>query len=515
MQNESLTFNQYPFLRELGLSEDNNGCYRDGQWVANGGYVTAVSPADNKPIARVRLGSLQDYQDCMASMQTEKERWAKTPAPVRGEIVRQIGVALREKKDALGQLLSLEMGKIKSEGLGEVQEYIDICDMATGMSRTIDGKVLPSERPEHWMMEVWNPVGVVGVITAFNFPVAVSGWNEALALICGDMTIWKPALTACLVTIATHKIVAGVLAKNGFKSVATCICGDGPDIGNAIVEDKRIPLVSFTGSTAVGRSISEKVHARFGRTILELGGNNANIIMPDCDLELAFAGTVFAAVGTAGQRCTTLRRLYLHESVYDGFVKRLIQAYPKVTSRMGHPMDDDTLLGPLHTKKAVQEYLDGIATIKQQGGQILYGGEAVTTMKGNYVLPTIVAISPDAPIIHKEIFAPILYIMKFNTFEQAIEYNNMVPQGLSSALFTKSLQNMFKWVGPTGSDCGIVNCNIGTSGAEIGGAFGGEKETGGGRESGSDAWKQYMRRSTCTINYSDALPLAQGVRFKL
>jgi aldehyde dehydrogenase family 7 protein A1 len=351
-------------LRELGLSEENNGCYRNGEWVASGGYITAVSPADNKPIARVRLASLQDYQDCMASMEAEKERWVKTPAPVRGEIVRQIGVALREKKEALGALLSLEMGKIKSEGLGEVQEYIDVCDMATGMSRTIDGKVLPSERPEHWMMEVWNPIGVVGVITAFNFPVAVSGWNEALALICGDVTIWKPALTACLVTIATHKIVAGVLQKNGFKSVATCCCGDGPDIGNAIVEDKRIPLVSFTGSTAVGRSISEKVHARFGRTILELGGNNANIVMPDCDLQLAFDGTVFAAVGTAGQRCTTLRRLYLHESVHDSFVKRLVQAYPKVTARMGHPMDENTLLGPLHSKRAVKEYLEGIETIK-------------------------------------------------------------------------------------------------------------------------------------------------------
>lgn len=284
----NLTFNQYPFLRELGLSEDNNGCYRNGEWVGSGPVVTATSPSDNKPIARIRLASMQDYHDCMKAMEGEKDKWAKTPGPVRGEIVRQIGVALREKKEALGQLLSLEMGKIKSEGLGEVQEYIDICDMATGMSRTIDGKVLPSERPDHWMMEVWNPVGIVGVITAFNFPVAVSGWNEALALICGDLTIWKPALTACLVTIATHKIVAGVLERNGFKSVATCVCGDGPDIGNAIVEDKRIPLVSFTGSTAVGRSISEKVHARFGRTILELGGNNANIVMPDCDLDLAF-----------------------------------------------------------------------------------------------------------------------------------------------------------------------------------------------------------------------------------
>ena len=288
MESQQLMYANYPFLKELGLSEINNGCYRNGEWVGNGGQVTSLNPHDGKGIATIKLASVEDYNSCIEHMQSEKERWMKTPAPIRGEIVRQIGVALREHKDALGALLSLEMGKIKSEGLGEVQEFIDICDLATGMSRTIDGKVLPSERPDHWMMEVWNPVGIVGVITAFNFPVAVSGWNEALALICGDLTIWKPALTACLVTIATHKIVAGVLERNGFKSVATCVCGDGPDIGNAIVEDKRIPLVSFTGSTAVGRSISEKVHARFGRTILELGGNNANIVMPDCDLDLAF-----------------------------------------------------------------------------------------------------------------------------------------------------------------------------------------------------------------------------------
>lgn len=296
----------------------------------------------------------------MTAMQEEKQKWAATPAPLRGEIVRQIGVALREKKDALGALTTLEMGKIRSEGLGEVQEYIDICDMATGMSRTISGKVIPSERPEHWMMEVWNPLGIVGVITAFNFPVAVSGWNTALSLICGDMVLWKPALTTCLVTIAVQRIVAGVLFNHGFKSVATVCCGDGPDIGDALVNDKRIPLVSFTGSTAVGRAISTKVQARFGKTILELGGNNANIVMPDSDLEIAFNGTVFAAVGTAGQRCTTLRRLFLHESIYDSFVKRLVDAYPKITPRMGDPMDENTLLGPLHSKRAVQEYLDGI-----------------------------------------------------------------------------------------------------------------------------------------------------------
>jgi aldehyde dehydrogenase family 7 protein A1 len=448
-------------------------------------------------------------------MQKEKERWAKLPSPARGEIVRQIGVALREKKDALGSLLSLEMGKILSEGLGEVQEYIDICDMAVGMSRTISGSVIPSERPDHWMMEVWNPVGIVGCISAFNFPLAVAGWNQAISFICGDQVVWKPALTSNLITIATQKIIAEVFERNGFKNVSIVCCGDGPDIGNELVMDKRVPLISFTGSTAVGKSISEKVHSRFGKTILELGGNNANIIMPDADLELAFAGTVFAAAGTAGQRCTSLRRVYMHESIYDGFVKRLVSAFGKVAEKMGSPLDSQTLLGPLHTPRAVKDYLNGLEKIKSQGGKILVGGKAVALNGGNFVLPTIVEIAHNAPIVQTEIFAPIMYVFKFNTIDEAIRMNNDVPQGLSSAMFTRNLQNMYKWIGPTGSDCGIVNCNIGTSGAEIGGAFGGEKETGGGRESGSDAWKQYMRRSTCTVNYGLTLPLAQGVEFKL
>lgn len=435
-----------------------------------------------------------------------------TPAPLRGEIVRQIGDALRKYKDALGALVTLEMGKIRSEGLGEVQEYIDICDMAVGMSRTIDGKVLNSERPGHWMMEVWNPIGNVGVISAFNFPVAVSGWNVAIALIGGNTCVWKGALTTSLVTIALGKIVVDVLKKHGFESVVTVITGDGPNIGNAMVQDPRVPLVSFTGSTAVGRSVSADVHRRFGRTILELGGNNACVVMPDADLELAFQGAVFSAVGTCGQRCTTLRRLFLHESIYDNFVARLVKAYASV--KIGNPMDSSTLVGPLHSKNGVSDYLKGLETIQKQGGKILCGGKVIPG-EGNYVEPTIVEIAHDAPIVKEEIFAPILYVFRFKSLDEGIAWNNEVPQGLSSALFTKNIQNYFKWVGPLGSDCGIVNCNIGTSGAEIGGAFGGEKETGGGRESGSDSWKQYMRRSTCTINYSDSLPLAQGVQFKL
>jgi aldehyde dehydrogenase family 7 member A1 len=402
-------------------------------------------------------------------------------------------------------LLSLEMGKIKSEGLGEVQEFIDICDMAVGMSRTIDGKVLPSERPGHFMLEQWNPVGTVGVITAFNFPIAVCGWNVALALICGDTVIWKGAQTTSLVACALGKAMVDVLAKNGFKSVLTVCCGDGVNIGNAIVKDPRVPLVSFTGSTAVGRQVSSEVHARFGRTILELGGNNAAIVMPDADIELVFTGSIFSAVGTCGQRCTSLRRIILHESLYDAFVERMVSAYPKL--KIGNPLEDGTLVGPLHSKQSVKNYLDGLEEIKKQGGKILYGGKKLPG-PGNYVEPTIVAIDHDAPIVKHEIFAPIVYVFKFKTLEQAIKMNNSVPQGLSSSLFTKNLQNLFKWMGPLGSDCGIINCNIGTSGAEIGGAFGGEKETGGGRESGSDAWKQYMRRATCTVNYSDQLPLA-------
>jgi aldehyde dehydrogenase family 7 protein A1 len=379
------------------------------------------------------------------------------------------------------------MGKIKSEGLGEVQEYIDICDMAVGMSRTIDGKVLNSERPGHFMMEMWNPVGNVGVITAFNFPVAVAGWNTALALICGDQILHKGAPSTSLVTVALGKIVVDTLAKHGFKSVMTVLTGDGENLGKAMTMDDRVPLISFTGSTAVGRQVSEIVHRRFGKTILELGGNNAAIIMPDADIDIAFQGAVFSAVGTCGQRCTSLRRIFIHEDHYDTFVGKMVKAYPTV--KIGDPSDPATLMGPLHSKAGVQQYVDGLAEIVKQGGKILTGGKVIEGVAGNYVEPTIVAIAHDAPIVKHEIFAPIVYVFKFQTLEEVIGWNNEVPQGLSSAIFTKNLQNYFKWVGPLGSDCGIVNCNIGTSGAEIGGAFGGEKETGGGRESGSDSWK--------------------------
>jgi aldehyde dehydrogenase family 7 member A1 len=435
------------------------------------------------------------------------------PAPSRGEIVRQIGEALRAKREALGNLVSLEMGKIRSEGIGEVQEFIDICDLAVGLSRTIAGQVIPSERPGHNLLECWNPLGHVGIITAFNFPNAVLGWNLAISMICGNMNIWKGASSTSLVTIATTRIIAEVLEKNGLPAgVLTTVIGSGRTIGERILTDKRIAMVSFTGSSEVGIHVSEVVHRRFGRTILELGGNNATIVMPDANLELAKRAALFGAVGTAGQRCTSLRRLLIHESIYDSFVASLVAAYKTIP--IGDPLDSKTLMGPLHTPSAIKEYEEGLAEIQKQGGKILYGGKRVEGKTGNFVEPTIVSIDHSAPIVKTELFVPILYVIKFKTFEEAVEMNNSVPQGLSSSLFTRDMRSVFQWIGPLGSDCGIVNVNCGTSGAEIGGAFGGEKDTGGGRESGSDSWKQYMRRSTCTINYTDKLPLAQGVSFE-
>lgn len=363
------------------------------------------------------------------------------------------------------------------------------------------------------MMETWNPLGLIGVITAFNFPVAVSGWNAAIALICGNVMIWKGASSTSLCTIATAKIVNEVLKKNGFNSVHTVCNGGGASIGEKFIHDARLQLISFTGSTEIGVRISTEVHRRFGRTILELGGNNACVIMDDADLDLALKASTFAAVGTAGQRCTSLRRLIIHEDVYEQVRDKLVKVYGSI--KIGNPLEQGTLMGPLHTKASIKEYEEGIETIKAQGGKVIYGGARVEGLEGNYVLPTLVEIDGYAEIVKTELFVPILHLIKFKTLDEAIKLNNSVPQGLSSSLFTKNLQNYFRWVGPTGSDCGIVNCNIGPSGAEIGGAFGGEKETGGGRESGSDSWKQYMRRGTCTVNFSNSLPLAQGVKFDL
>ncbi|GMF17679.1 unnamed protein product [Phytophthora lilii] len=494
---------QFPFLAELGLQEDNHGVY-NGRWFGGGDVYTPVSPVDGRPIARVRAGTAADYRQVVAAMDDAKPQWSELPAPARGEIVRQIGEELRAKKDALGKLISLEMGKI----------YVEVGPggRCVGLSRTLNGSVIPSERPGHFMMERYNPLkGHVGIVTAFNFPCAVLFWNAALSLVCGNTQIWKPSESLSLTSVACTKIIADVLERNGhLGAIASLICGSGAEVGEAMLHDKSMELISFTGSTKVGRHVNEVVSSRFGKTILELGGNNAMIVDKDADLEMALRATLFSAVGTAGQRCTSLRRLFLHEDIHDEFLQRLVSAYQNV--KIGDPLKDGILCGPLHTTQAVKNYLNGIESVKKQGGKILTGGKKIEGA-GHFVEPTIVSIAHDADIVQKEIFAPILYALKFKTLEEAIEKNNAVPQGLSSSLFTKNQSAIFKWTGPLGSDCGIVNINIGPSGAEIGGAFGGEKETGGGRESGSDAWKQYMRRSTCTINYSKELPLAQGINF--
>lgn len=502
---------KFPFLKELGLGAENPGVF-DGTWGGSGSVVTSVDPSTGAPIASVRQGTLQDYHNTVKKTKEAWKVWAAIPAPQRGEVVRQIGDALREKKKPLGQLVSLEMGKIAAEGEGEVQEYIDICDYAVGLSRTLSGKVIPSERPGHALLEQWNPVGTVGIISAFNFPVAVFGWNNAISLVGGNVNIWKGAHTTNLTSVATTRIVQGVLEKNKLPgAISSLVCG-GADIGQAMAADKNINVVSFTGSTKVGREVGLAVQKRFGKSILELGGNNAIIVMEDADLKLVVPAVLFAAVGTAGQRCTTTRRLFLQESIHDTVVERLKKAYSQV--KIGSPLEPGVLCGPLHTRGAVDQYKSALEAAVKQGGKIIYGGKVLSDRPGNFVEPTIVLATPDMPIVHQETFVPILYVMKFKTFEEAVQYNNSVDQGLSSSLFTKNTANLFNWIGPFGSDCGIVNVNIPTSGAEIGGAFGGEKETGGGRESGSDAWKQYMRRTTCTINYSDQLPLAQGIKFE-
>uniref|UniRef100_A0A3P9AZ04 aldehyde dehydrogenase (NAD(+)) n=1 Tax=Maylandia zebra TaxID=106582 RepID=A0A3P9AZ04_9CICH len=479
----SLLINQpkYAWLKELGLSEDNPGVY-NGSWGGSGEVITSYCPANNEPIARVTQATLAEYEETVQKTKEAWKLWADIPAPKRAEIVRQIGDALRKKIKVLGSLVSLEMGKIYVEGVGEVQEYVDVCDYAVGLSRMIGGPILPSERPGHALIEQWNPVGLVG------------------------------APTTPLTSVAVTKIVAEVLEQNNLPgSICSMTCG-GADIGTAMAKDERVDLLSFTGSTYVGKMVAMMVQERFGRKLLELGGNNAIIVFEDADLNLVVPSAVFASVGTAGQRCTTTRRLMLHESVHDTVVESLAKAYKQV--RIGDPWDPSTLYGPLHTKQAVEQYLAAIEQAKQQGGTVVCGGK-VMDRPGNYVEPAIITgLAHDASIVHTETFVPILYVLKFKTEEEAFAWNNEVKQGLSSSIFTKDLGRVFRWLGPRGSDCGIVNVNIPTSGAEIGGAFGGEKHTGGGRESGSDSWKQYMRRSTCTINYSKDLPLAQGIKFE-
>lgn len=492
---------------------------------AGDGYVISESPGTGEPIAAVRLQSKAEYEDLIKRAMAVQKHWRRLPAPKRGEIVRRIGNALREQKDALGSLITMECGKIKPEGDGEVQECIDIADFAVGLSRQLYGLTIQSERPEHRMYEQWHPLGTIGIITAFNFPAAVWAWNAMIAAVCGDAMIWKPSLITPLTAIAMTNVVHQVMREQDIFKPEGCdpcdlfglIIGTDQEIGETMIHDRRLPLISATGSCRMGRVVGQAVAARLGRCLLELGGNNAIIVMPDADMELAVRGILFGAVGTAGQRCTTTRRLLCHKDIVNSMTERLVKAYKSVP--IGDPLDPATLMGPLINQKAVDSMRAALEQAIAEGCEILCGGiegiERLSSKPGYYVEPTIVRVpkGKDPAIAREETFAPILYIYEVDNLDEAIEINNSVNQGLSSAIFTDSVQSAERFLGPDGSDCGIANVNIGTSGAEIGGAFGGEKDTGGGRESGSDAWKAYMRRQTCTINYGTQLPLAQGIKF--
>ncbi len=502
-------------LKQLGIEDNNFGaCSGKGKWnqTTDAGTLDSINPATGERIASVYQCSKEDYTHIVEQSKEAFQEWRKVPAPVRGELVRQMGEALREKKDALGSLVSLEMGKIKQEGDGEVQEMIDIADFAVGQSRMLYGKTMHSERPDHRMYEQWHPLGAIGVISAFNFPVAVWAWNAFIAAIAGDTTIWKPSSSTPLTAIAVQNICNEVMEKNGYTGIFSIVIGKGSTIGETLIHDKNIPMVSFTGSTAMGRHVNEVVSKRFGKTILELGGNNAIIADETADMNLLIPAVAFGAVGTAGQRCTSTRRVIIHESRYEELVTRLIKAYKQVN--IGDPLKEGTLMGPLVNQGAIDNYSNALVEVKKAGGEILYGGNPIEG-KGYFVEPTIVKAENDWQIVQDETFAPILYIIPYKTLDEAIELHNNVPQGLSSAMFTTQVRNAELFLSARGSDCGIANINIGTSGAEIGGAFGGEKETGGGRESGSDSWKQYMRRQTNTINWSTELPLAQGIKFDI
>ena len=509
----------HPVLTALGLSGTESGTYLgNGAWstTSDAGVVEPVNPTDGSVLARVQSASREDYDTIVERAQMAFKVWRTTPAPRRGEAVRLCADALRAHKDALGSLVALEMGKSKPEGDGEVQEMIDIGDFAVGLSRQLYGLTMHSERPGHRMYEQWQPLGLVGIISAFNFPVAVWAWNAFVAAVCGDISIWKPSPKTPLSAIAALRICNEALKKGGFPDIFFLFNDAGSDLAQAFVDDRRIALVSFTGSTKVGRMVGERVARRMGRSLLELGGNNAIIVDETADLKLAIPAIVFGAVGTAGQRCTTTRRLFVHEKIYDDVLAKLVTAYGQVEKKIGDPTDPANLMGPLNSRDAVQAFLGAVEKAKASGGKVESGGKALDDRKGYFVLPTLVTgLSNDAEVVQTETFAPILYVMKVSTLDEAIALQNDVPQGLSSSIFTTNLKSAEAFLSAAGSDCGIANVNIGTSGAEIGGAFGGEKETGGGRESGSDAWRAYMRRQTNTINYSDALPLAQGIKFDL
>ncbi|GAO44407.1 L-piperidine-6-carboxylate dehydrogenase [Flavihumibacter petaseus] len=505
------------FLQQLNVHAQNEGTSTGTKWISSQGEeLSSYSPVDGKLIGSVRTTDKVGYEAVVQAAQGAFAEWRKWPAPRRGEVVRQIGEVLREKKQPLGELVSYEMGKSLQEGLGEVQEMIDICDFAVGLSRQLHGLTMHSERPGHRMYEQWHPLGIVGIISAFNFPVAVWSWNTMLAWVCGDVCIWKPSEKTPLCSIACQNIITEVFARNGVPEGVCGLVNGGRELGEWMSADARIPLVSATGSTRMGKAVGAAVGSRLGRSILELGGNNAIIISKDADLDMALIGALFGAVGTAGQRCTTTRRLIIHKDVYEQFTGKLVKAYGQL--RIGNPLDQHNHVGPLIDKDAVTSYLAAIEKCKAEGGKFIVEGGALEGdgfESGCYVKPCVAEASNSFQIVQHETFAPILYLMKYDTIEEALSYQNGVPQGLSSAIMTLNLREAEQFLSAAGSDCGIANVNIGTSGAEIGGAFGGEKETGGGRESGSDAWKAYMRRQTNTINYSNSLPLAQGIKFDL
>ncbi|AIN74879.1 aldehyde dehydrogenase family protein [Flavobacterium psychrophilum] len=504
-------------LAQLGIKAVNEGTSTGSQWFSNGELLESYSPVDGLLIGKVKATTAADYERVMQSATEAFKSFRAMPAPQRGEIVRQFGNKLRELKEPLGKLVSYEMGKSLQEGYGEVQEMIDICDFAVGLSRQLNGQTIPSERPGHVMREQWHSIGVVGIISAFNFPVAVWAWNTALAWICGDVCVWKASEKAPLCSVACQNIIADILKANNLPEGISCIINGDYKVGEMMTTDVRIPLISATGSTRMGRIVGSTVAQRFGKSLLELGGNNAIIITPTADLKVVVPGAVFGAVGTAGQRCTSTRRLIIHESVYDKVRDAIVGAYGQLT--IGNPLDQKNHIGPLIDKESVSTYLAAIEAAKAEGGKVLVEGgvlEGLGYESGCYVKPAIIEAENTYKIVQHETFAPILYLMKYSgEVENAIEVQNGVAQGLSSAIMTNSMKEAEKFLSFSGSDCGIANVNIGTSGAEIGGAFGGEKETGGGRESGSDAWKVYMRRQTNTVNYSDELPLAQGIKFDL
>ena len=503
-------------LSVLGVQAINNGCSTGNGFFANGEILESYSPVDGQLIAKVKIADVQDYEKIIQTASSAFKYWRKIPAPKRGEIVRQFGMKLREKKNELGKLVSYEMGKSFQEGLGEVQEMIDICDFAVGLSRQLHGLTMHSERPDHRMYEQWHPLGIVGIISAFNFPVAVWSWNTALAWVCGNVCVWKPSSKTPLCAVACQNIWNEVAKENDLPEGISCLLVSNAKTGERMSEDKRVPLVSATSSTRVGKIVGVKLAERFGRSLLELGGNNAIIITPEADIQSCLPAIVFGAVGTAGQRCTTTRRLIIHESIYESVKETIVKAYAQL--KIGNPLDEKNHVGPLIDKSAVNDYLNAIERVISEGGKMIVPGGVLDGKgyeSGCYVKPAIAEAKNDFAIVQHETFAPVLYIMKYKTLDEAIEMQNNVPQGLSSAIMTLNMREAEQFLSSAGSDCGIANVNIGTSGAEIGGAFGGEKETGGGRESGSDAWKTYMRRQTNTINYGTKLPLAQGIKFEI